>query len=127
MGAGVTIVLALVFVLLPVSSRATDKGSVLRLAGERLAADQRCTDAIPRLERALDANPDDARAGLILGRCLIRKGDFERASVVLERAAVAEPANASIPVALAVAHFHSGDVLAAEQRRRYRAKLKAKR
>jgi Flp pilus assembly protein TadD len=53
---------------------AADEAPVLRQRAEQLAASGRCEEALPRARRARELAPQDARAALVEGRCLLRLG-----------------------------------------------------
>jgi tetratricopeptide (TPR) repeat protein len=95
-------------------ARAADEGQVLRLRAEQLAAQGRCTDALPvaRKARALDAG--DARAALLEGQCAIRLKRYGEAIAPLEDARRLDPGLSRAALYLGIAHYHQGDLDRAE-------------
>jgi len=98
-----------------VESRAADEAQVLRLKAEQLAAEDRCDEAlgVARRARALDAS--DARAALLEGQCAIRLRRYAESVEPLEAARRLEPGLAEATLYLGVAHFHQGELDAAER------------
>jgi tetratricopeptide (TPR) repeat protein len=98
------------------TARAADEAAVLRLRAEQLAAEDRCEDALARLQRARELAPaEDARAALVEGRCSLRLNRYESAIEPLETARRLDPGIAGISIDLAMAHFHRADYPAAER------------
>lgn len=85
---------------------AADEGRVLRASAEQLAAQDRCEEALPRVARARELEPNDARAALVEGRCALRLNEYARAASALEAAQRLDPSIAGLHADLAIAYFH---------------------
>jgi tetratricopeptide (TPR) repeat protein len=85
-----------------------------RSLGLRLASEGRCTSALPELEAARTALPNDAVLALRAGECRLRLRDYQAAVVDLEAAHAVAPGTPEIVLALAKAHYHAGDEAAAQ-------------
>ncbi|MEM7409437.1 MAG: tetratricopeptide repeat protein [Myxococcota bacterium] len=83
--------------------------------GERLALEGRCASAIPELTEHLAANPGDATAAWRLGQCALRQGDHAQAVEALRQALDHAPDLAHARLDLARAHYHLGQLDAAEE------------
>ena len=94
-------------------ARAADEGLALRLRAERLAADDRCEEALPILARARSLSPDDARAALLEGQCRTRLGRYAEAAQSLEAAVQLDPALDEAWLQLAIARYHARDLAGA--------------
>ena len=64
---------------------------MLRARGALLAAEGNCDEAIPLFQRALAADPKEARAGLMLGRCQIAAKQYAEAERTLDQAVQRDP------------------------------------
>jgi tetratricopeptide (TPR) repeat protein len=101
------LVLASLLVVHPFAAFATeDEAAVLRGRAAVLAQEGKCAEATPLLERAIAADPRDAQAGLLLGRCQIQGKDYAGAEKTLGEAARRDPAQAEVQLELAVARYH---------------------
>lgn len=97
------------------TARGAEEETVLRLRGERLAAQGHCQEAIPLLEKVLAARASDARAAFVAGQCRVRQQRYTEAAQLFERARQADPGLAEAELYLGIARFHQGDLAAAEQ------------
>ncbi len=95
-------------------SRAADEGVVLRAEAARLAADGKCDRALPLLERARTLAPDDARAALLQGECLLQGRRYVEAVLPLEDATRLDPDSAKAALYLGMAKYHAGDPAGAD-------------
>ena len=93
----------------PLAARASDESDVLRARGALLAAEGKCGAAIPLFQRALAADPKEARAGLLLGRCQIAAKQYGDAQKTLEDALRRDPNLVEADLELAVAQYHQED------------------
>jgi tetratricopeptide (TPR) repeat protein len=96
------------------TARAADEGTVLRLRAEQLAVEDRCEEALERARRARALLPNDARAALVEGRCALRLNRYGEAIAALEDVRRLAPDTPGVSIDLAQAHYHSGDLVAAE-------------
>ena len=101
-------------VALASTAHAADEAMVLRMSAERLAAENRCDEAIERARRARELAPDDAVAPAIEGRCLLAQKRYAEAAAALEVSRKLDPNNAETAVELLMARYHGGDRAAAE-------------
>jgi tetratricopeptide (TPR) repeat protein len=99
--------------LAPALARASDESDVLRSRAVRLIRKGDCDAALPLLERARAADPREARAGLLAGRCLIAKHRYAEAESALLEAADRDPRLADVQLQLAVARYHREDLAGA--------------
>lgn len=76
--------------------------------GTALAQQQKYKQAIPYLHRAIELQPDSARAHYQMGAALLKTGDFKTAAVHLEIAAGKLSNFASVHALLAEAYAHMG-------------------
>jgi tetratricopeptide (TPR) repeat protein len=113
-GAVARALLVLALVLLPLVGQAADRPAVLRMRAERLAAEDRCGEAIELLEQARMTEPEGARLALLRGRCEIRLQRYGDAVESLVRAREEDPALQDVDLYLGVAAFHLGELEAAE-------------
>lgn len=95
-------------------AQAADEAQALRLRAERLAAADRCDEALPRAQQARALAPDDARAALVEGRCLLRLNRYEEAIAPLEAARRLDPSIEGLALDLAMCHYHRGQFAAAD-------------
>ncbi len=93
-------------IVCPLAARASDESDVLRARGALLANEGNCAEAIPLFQRAIAADPREARAGLLLGRCRIAAKDYAAAETTLAEAVRRDPALAEAQLELAVARYH---------------------
>jgi hypothetical protein len=100
-------------VALPVPGHASDESDVLRARAVRRIQAGDCEAALPLLERALAADAQEARAGLLAGRCLINLGRRAEAETVLLDTARRAPALEGVQLQLAVARYHRDDLTGA--------------
>ena len=99
--------LALALLLVsPLVARANDESDVLRARGALLAAEGNCAEAIPLFQRALAADPKQARAGLMLGRCQIAAKQYAEAEATLGQAVQRDPSLSEAQLELAIARYH---------------------
>ena len=70
----------------PDETRAADEGLVIRSQAAQLAAEGRCDEALPQLERARALSPEDPGAALLQGECLLQAGRYAEAIPPLEDA-----------------------------------------
>ena len=94
---------------------AADEGLVLRQSAERLAAANRCDEAIPKARRARALAPEDAAAAAIEGRCALHQKRYDDAVAPLEDARRLDAALPGVSTDLAMAHYHRGDFEAADR------------
>ena len=99
---------------LPSVARAADEAMVLRMTAQRLAAENRCDEAIERARRARELAPDDAEAPAIEGRCLLALKRYPEAVTALQASRKLDPNDSETAVELLMAHYHAGDRAAAE-------------
>jgi len=92
---------------------AADEAAVLRQRAEQLAAEDRCSEALPRARRARELDPRDARAALVEGRCLLREGLYRDALAPLGAARELDPALPGVSTDLAQCHYHLDELEAA--------------
>ena len=85
---------------------AADEGVVLRQSAERLAAADRCDEAIEKARRARALAPSDAAAAALEGRCAIQLKRYDEAIAPLQTARRLDPTIPLISADLAMAHFH---------------------
>jgi Flp pilus assembly protein TadD len=93
---------------------AADEAMVLRMSAERLAAENRCDEAIERARRARELAPDDAEAPAIEGRCLLQLKRYPEAVSALQASRKLDANNPETAIELLMAHYHGGDRAAAE-------------
>jgi tetratricopeptide (TPR) repeat protein len=93
-------------IVCPLSARASDESDVLRARGALLAQQGQCAEAIPLFERAIAADPREARAGLLLGRCQILGKDYAAAEATLGEALRRDPSLAEAQLELGIARYH---------------------
>ena len=100
------------------SARSDSEARACRLVeeGAQLLAAHRAEEALVRLERAWELDPQNAAAALNLGGAHILLGRHERAVPVLEAALDLEPNNAMIWTNLAAAHLGKLPFATAERR-----------
>lgn len=96
-------------VVCPLVARASDESDVLVARGALLASDGKCAEATPLFQRAIAADPREARAGLLLGRCQIVTKDYAAAEATLAEAGRRDPALAEAQLELAVARYHQAN------------------
>ncbi len=94
---------------------AADEGLVLRMSAERLAAEDRCEEAVAKARRARELSPGDGRAAVIEGRCLLVLRRYEEAIPVLEEARRLDPSLRGLAADLASAHYHLDDYAEADR------------
>ena len=94
---------------------AADEAPVLRQRAEQLAASDRCEEALPRARRARELAPQDARAALVEGRCLLRLGQYRESIAPLTKARELDPSLSGVSTDLAQAHFHLEEIDAASE------------
>jgi tetratricopeptide (TPR) repeat protein len=85
---------------------AADEAPVLRQRAEQLAASGNCDEALPRARRARELDPRDARAALVEGRCLLRKGEYQQSLAPLTAARDLDATLPGVSADLAQAHYH---------------------
>jgi tetratricopeptide (TPR) repeat protein len=102
------LVLAMLIVC-PLAARASDESDVLRARGALLAAEGNCAEAIPLFERAIAADPREARAGLLLGRCQVAAKAYPEAERTLTETVRRDPGLADAQLELAIARYHQND------------------
>lgn len=79
----------------------------------RLAAQQRCEEALPLLRRSREQSPGDARLALLEGECLLHEQRYREAAASLAEAERLDPGSGDAALYLAMAHYHAGDLSAA--------------
>ncbi|MFI5316956.1 MAG: tetratricopeptide repeat protein [Myxococcota bacterium] len=104
-----------VLVLLPPFARASDESDVLRARGVALAAQGKCDEALPLFQRALTADPKEARAALLAGRCQIAAKQYAEAEQSLAEATRRDPELAGVPLEVAIARYHQENYAGARQ------------
>jgi tetratricopeptide (TPR) repeat protein len=92
---------------------AADEAPVLRQRAEQLAASGRCEEALPRARRARELAPNDARAALVEGRCLLRGAQYREAIAPLSAARDLDATLPGVSADLAQAHYHLDEIDAA--------------
>jgi tetratricopeptide (TPR) repeat protein len=102
-------------VLCPLLARASDESDVLRARGARLAAQGKCDEAMPLFERALAADPKEARAALLAGRCQIAAKKYAEAEKSLGEATRRDPELKEVPLEVAIARYHQENYTGARQ------------
>jgi tetratricopeptide (TPR) repeat protein len=102
-------------VLYPLAARATDESDILRARGARLAAEGKCNEAIPLFQRALAADPREAKSALLEGRCQIAAKQYAEAEQSLNTAAQRDPSLHEVSLELAIARYHQENVAGARQ------------
>ena len=85
------------------------------LGGERLRRRQRWRDATACYRRALELDPNHARALVNLGSCLEQDGHLAAAKELYDRAAKVDPELALAPLNLGIVHAVEGDRARARQ------------
>jgi tetratricopeptide (TPR) repeat protein len=98
--------LALVLIVCPLAARASDESDVLRARAALLAQQGKCAEAVPLLERAIAADPGEAKAGVLLARCQILGKDYAAAETTLDEALRRNPSEADAQLELAIARYH---------------------
>ncbi|MGQ9898297.1 MAG: tetratricopeptide repeat protein [Acidobacteriota bacterium] len=83
------------------------------LRGRLLVIQRQFAKAIPELDRALAAQPDDAAFVFALGLALSREGQLERAATTLTKAAALLPQEAGVWRELGYVHERAGQTAAA--------------
>ena len=76
--------------------------------GAALAQKAQYTEAIKHLHKAIDLQPDSARAHFVIGASLLKTADYKTATIHLEIAATRLPNFAPAHQALAEAYDHTG-------------------
>ena len=99
----------------PRAARAADEGLVLRSQAAQLAAEGRCDEALPQLERARALSPQDPAAALLQGECLLQAGRYAEAIPPLEDASRLDPGSADAALYLGMARYHAGNSEGANQ------------
>jgi tetratricopeptide (TPR) repeat protein len=94
---------------------AADEAPVLRQRAEQLAASGKCEEALPRARRARELAPNDARAALVEGRCLLRGGLYREAIAPLTAARDLDATLPGVSTDLAQAHYHLDEIDAASE------------
>ncbi len=102
-------------ILCPLAARASDESDVLRARGARLAAEGKCDEALPLFERALAADPKEARAALLAGRCQIAAKQYAEAEKSLAEATRRDPELPEVPLEVAIARYHQENYAGARQ------------
>jgi len=105
--------LAALALLAPAATRASDESDVLRSRAVRLVRGGDCEAALPLLQRSLAADPSEARAGLLAGRCLIAQRRYTDAEAALLDTSRRNPGLAGVQLQLAVARYHREDLAGA--------------
>ncbi len=90
----------------PLVAHASDESEVLRARGALLASEGKCVEAIPLFQSAIAADPREARAGVLLGRCQIAAKDYAGAERSLSEATRRDPGLADAQLGLAIARYH---------------------
>jgi tetratricopeptide (TPR) repeat protein len=85
------------------------------MRGERLVAAGNCTEAIPILACAAEAEPAEARTQFLLGRCHLSARDYEAADEHLRAARRLDPQLPDIDLAVGIARFHLEDFAGATE------------
>jgi len=99
----------------PDAARAADEGLVIRSQAAQLAAEGRCDEALPQLERARALSPQDPGTALLQGECLLQAGRYAEAIPPLEDASRLDPSSADAALYLGMARYHAGNSEAADQ------------
>jgi tetratricopeptide (TPR) repeat protein len=102
-------------VLCPFLARASDESDVLRARGAKLAAAGKCDEAIPLFQRAMAADPKEARAALLMGRCQIAAKQYPEAEQTLAEATRRDSALPEVPLEVAIARYHQENYAGARQ------------
>jgi tetratricopeptide (TPR) repeat protein len=97
-----------------VAANAADRGEVLRLKAESAAAGGRCEEALGLLGQARAANPQDARAALIAGKCQVQTGDYSAALASLNEAQRLAP-SAEAQLYRGITKYHLKDMTGASE------------
>ncbi len=101
-----SLALAALLVVHPLAAVASDESDVLRGRAAVLAQAGKCAEATPLLERAIAADPREAQAGLLLGRCQIQAKDYAAAEKTLTESVRRDPGLGEAQLELAVARYH---------------------
>src|SRR5262245_2448561 len=102
-------------VLCPSLAFASDESDVLRARGALLAAQGKCDEAVPLFERAMAADPKEARAALLKGRCEIAAKEYPEAEQTLAEATRRDPDLKEVPLEVAIARYHQLNYTGARQ------------
>lgn len=97
------------------TARAEEDGASLRERGRALAVAGQCRDALPVLEQARAALPEDASVLDLIGQCHMQLQNWSEAAEALAEAKRLDPDTPSVDVHLAASYFHAGDLDAAER------------
>ena len=106
----VRLLTAAIFAVAALPALAADEAPVLRQRAEQLAASDRCEEALPRARRARELAPNDARAALVEGRCLLRLGQYREAIAPLTRARELDASLKGVSTDLAQCHYHLDEI-----------------
>jgi tetratricopeptide (TPR) repeat protein len=99
--------------LTPAFAPASDESDVLRSRAVRLVRSGDCESALPLLQRSLAADPHEAKAGLLAGRCLVAQRRYADAEAALVDTANRDPGLPGVQLPLAVARYHRDDLAGA--------------
>jgi tetratricopeptide (TPR) repeat protein len=99
--------------LTPAIAPASDESDVLRSRAVRLIRRGDCDSALPLLQSSVAADPREARAGLLAGRCLITQQRYADAEAALAEAGARDPGLKGVQLPLAVARYHQDDLAGA--------------
>jgi tetratricopeptide (TPR) repeat protein len=106
----------LVLVVYPFAAFGTpDEAAVLRTRGAALAQAGKCDEALPLFQRALAADPHEARAGLLAGRCQLAAKRYAEAEALLVDASRRDSSLAGVQLELAAARYHQENYAGARE------------
>ncbi len=103
------------FGLVAGAASADDRSIALRLQGERLVSEGRCPEAMALFAEVRARDPQDARAARLQGECAFQLRRYTEAIEPLESARRLDPAQPQVGLTLAMAHFHAGNLQAADR------------
>lgn len=102
-------------VLLTAGSAEAAPDAAARAEAVQMVQTQRCEQAIPLLEQARRNDPGDARLPLLAGECQIRLRRYADAVISLTEVKRLDPRLPDVDLYLGIAHYHTGDLEAAER------------
>ena len=96
-------------------ARAQEDPAALRERARALAQESRCDEALPLLEQAREAAPNDAATVHLIGLCQMQRQAWADAAAALAEAKRLDPEIPDVDLHLAVSRFHAGDLDGAEE------------
>jgi len=95
-------------------ARAAEDPIALLARGRELAVAGSCREALPLLEQARAARPDDAAAADLVGQCQMQLQRWPEAAAAFADAKRLDPETRDVDLHLAASRFHAGDLDGAE-------------